>query len=164
MEKHFRQVGVSAEAVHEVLVEGGQKDHFEYTAGAIKTKTLRRMGHPFARNGNAARGIVGSQSKLKSFGKAKGQIHGRGVRPLPINIQTGKLRASFYRTNVKGKDLVVKMGFRMPYARFVLSPTGTKKMIARGFYSNGGQFGIIKKRHKFRLAVAKKVYRETIKK
>jgi hypothetical protein len=51
----------------------------------------------------------------------------------------------------------VWMGFRSPHAKYVLSPTGTKKMIYRGFYSrskNGGvrDMGIIAQRHRARSA------------
>jgi hypothetical protein len=152
MEKHFAQVGITAKEVHKVLVDGGQEDHFEFTKGQVKEKTLRAMGHPFAREGNASRG-----NQNRKLGR-------RSIAALPINEQTGALRQSFRRHDVGGKDLVTRMSFDTPYAKFVLSPTGTRKMIARGFYTSGGKLGIIRKRHKLRLAVAKKVYRQSIKK
>jgi hypothetical protein len=152
MEKHFAQVGITAKEVHKVLVDGGEQDHFEFTQGQIKERTLRAMGHPFAREGNASRG-----NQNRKHGR-------RSVAALPINEQTGALRRSFHRHDLNDKDLVTRMGFEVPYAKFVLSPTGTKNMIARGFYTSGGKLGIIRKRHRLRLAVAKKVYRQSIKK
>jgi hypothetical protein len=152
MEKHFAQVGITAKAVHKVLVDGGEEDHFEFTKGQTKTRTLRAMGHPYAREGNASRG-----NRNKSLGH-------RSIPALPINEQTGDLRRSFRRVDTNNRDLVTKMGFNVPYAKFVLSPTGTSKMVARDFYTSGGKLGIIRKRHRLRLAVAKKVYRQSIKK
>jgi hypothetical protein len=134
------------------------------------------MGHPFAREGSAARGIKGKdkQAKFKGYGKrysfqstnkqgnvvsqSQTQVKAKGkVNPLPINKQTGELRRSFFKTKYGGKDRVVWMGFRSPHAKYVLSPTGTKHMIYRGFYSrskNGGvrDMGIIAQRHRARSA------------
>jgi hypothetical protein len=156
MEKRFKQVGITAETVHAELYTGGKSDHFEFTDGKITTKDLKAAGHPFARQGQAQRG---NQTKKQLGGK-----RGFRVNLLPINEQTGNLRRSYFETKPTGKDKVVRMGFRIRYAKFVLSPTGTRKMVARGFYSSGGKAGIIRKRHKLRLAVAKKLYRQLIKK
>lgn len=156
MEKRFAQVGITAKTVHKELYDGGKDDHFEFTGGQIKTSELRAAGHPFAREGLAQRG---NQTSKRLAGK-----RGFRVNLLPINEQTGALRGSYFETPPQGKDQVVKMGFRIRYARFVLSPTGTRKMVARGFYSSGGKQGIIRKRHKLRLAVARKLYRQLIRK
>ncbi|NBW10348.1 MAG: hypothetical protein EBR82_20195 [Caulobacteraceae bacterium] len=156
MEKRFANVGLTAKAVHEVLYHGGRRDHFEFTAGKIKTAELKAAGHPFARQGIAQRG---NKSGMKLGGKK-----GLRVNLLPINEQTRGLRRSFYSTGPAGADQVVKMGFRIRYAKFVLSPTGTSRMVARGFYSAGGKSGAIRMRHRLRLAVARKLYRQLIKK
>jgi len=161
MEKRFAQVGITAEAVHRVLWEGGEEDHQAYTSGTISTRQLRSMGHPFAREGKAARNAI--------QGKRRGSVQrtikkGRRVNGLPINKPTGRLQRSFESIQTNDRDKTVKMFFKAPYAKYVLSPTGTSKMIARGFYTSGGKMGIIRKRHGLRKAVAKKIYRQSIKK
>jgi hypothetical protein len=167
MEKRLAQVGITADAVHKVLWEGGEDDHFDTTDGGLSKKDLKRIGHPYARNGLSQRGITKNAKSVAgrtSIASGMKQVRGRSVAALPINRQTGKLRRSFFVIGPSGKDKTVQMGFRAPYAKYVLSPTGTQRMISRGFYSSGGKIGIIKKRHKLRLAVAKKVYRQSIKK
>jgi hypothetical protein len=166
-------------AAHEELVGQGQNDHNAYTGGGLSKKALRAMGHPFARSApgsSAARNIKGAdkQKKFKGYGKryafqstnkqgkvvtqSKTQVGAKGkVSPLPINKQTGELRRTFFKTKYGGKDKVVWMGFRAPHAKYVLSPTGTKKMIYRGFYSKsrnstGRDVGIIAQRHRARSA------------
>jgi len=156
MEARFKQVRLTATTVHKELYEGGARDHMEFTAGQIKERDLRAAGHPFARQGNAQRG---NQTTKRLGGK-----RGLRVNGLPINVQTGRLRDSFYQTRPMGINKVVRMGFRAPYAKYVLSPTGTRYMIARGFYTSGGKLGAVRMRHRLRLAVAKKIYRAMIKK
>lgn len=173
----FNAMHKTHESVHEELVGQGQNDHNAYTGGGLSKKTLRAMGHPFAREGSAGRGIKdkAKQKKFAGYGRryafqatdkngkvvtqTKTQVQARGkVNPLPINKQTGELRRSFFRTKYGGKDRVVWMGFRSKHAKYVLSPTGTKKMIYRGFYSRSKastsvrDMGIIAQRHRARSA------------
>ena len=155
-EAMLSRVKIGADTVHKLLTDGGQEDHFEFTDGGTSTKTLRKMGHPYGRTAGGQRGNLN-----KKVGKAK-------VNPLPINKQTGRLRSSFYRSDIGGKDKVTRMGFRVPYARFVLRPGGTRKMIDRKFYSLGGAktgpaTGIIRKRFRQRLIIARNVYKRTVK-
>jgi len=155
-EAMLSRVKIGADTVHKLLTDGGQEDHFEFTDGGTSTKTLRKMGHPFGRTAGGARGNTN-----KTLGRRK-------VPVLPINNQTGRLRSSFYRSDIGGKDKVTRMGFRVPYARFVLRPGGTRKMIDRKFYSLGGAktgpaTGIIRKRFRQRLIIARNVYRKTVK-
>jgi hypothetical protein len=155
-EKRLANVKLSAEKVHEILTDGGEQDHFEFTDGGTSTKTLRQMGHPYGRTAGGARGNTN-----KKLGRRK-------VPVLPINNQTGRLRSSFYRSDIGGADKVTRMGFRVHYARFVLRPGGTRKMIDRKFYSLGGAktgpaTGIIRKRFRQRLIIARNVYRKTVK-
>jgi hypothetical protein len=145
--------------VHRELVRGGAGDASESTGGSLTTAQLRRMGHPFGRtsgpgSGTLGRGIQGKKSRFKGAGQ-KGQVTAKGVvQPLPINNQTGKLRDSFFLNGPTGRNQVYDMGFAAPYAKFVLSPTGTTKMVARGY------FEFIKKRHRARSAAAIKVVRD----
>jgi hypothetical protein len=175
-QRRFDAMHLTHVKAHEELVGQGQNDHNAYTGGGLSKKTLRSMGHPFAREGSADRGIKdkAKQKKFAGYGRryafqatdkngkvvtqTKTQVQARGkVSPLPINKQTGELRRSFFKTNQAGKDRVVWMGFRSKHAKFVLSPTGTKKMIYRGFYSKsrnatGLDVGIIARRHRARSA------------
>jgi hypothetical protein len=161
-EKMLERVKIGAETVHQLLTDGGEEDHFEFTAGGTSTKDLRRMGHPYGRTAATSKNKTGQRGNLnKKMGKAK-------VNPLPINKQTGRLRSSFYRSDIGGKDKVTRMGFRVPYARFVLRPGGTRKMIDRKFYSlgsakTGPATGIIRKQFRKRLSIARAVYRRSIK-
>ncbi len=175
MQKRFA-VGVqSMHGAHKELIKGGKEDHAQYTSGRVPTKTLRAMGHPFGRkvSGDERTGVRGIregymtretksgrfQSRLSRHAKAKGNSISKGVlNPLPINKQTGKLRASFFQTPPTGADLRVDMGYASPYAAYVLSPTGTHRMVARGFYSVRPNnpplagLGIVAKRHRARKA------------
>lgn len=205
----FDKMALGQKEVFEELVFQGRTDHFSFTSGSLNERSLRDMGHPFARSGSAGRGIkdkakqakyagagvtsatgafkehtvAGSASngaKVTGLAQRKGggyyrkfarvktgqvsavtksQVSKKGtVNPLPINVQSGELRRSFMQTKRGGKDLVVWMGFRSKHAKFVLSPTGTSKMIYRGFYSRSKNstsvrdMGIIAQRHRARSA------------
>lgn len=172
--QRFLAVQHSHREAHLALVAESHSDHLEFTHGGVSTKQLRQMGHPFARSGAGARGIVKATaaignsyvgSSLKKGGgykfrkqsqiqKAKGK---QVLSPLPINLQKGSLRKSLFKTPPAGADHVVYIGFAARHARFVLSPKGTRKMIARGFYSvragaSGADMGIIARRHKARVS------------
>ncbi|HLO97251.1 MAG TPA: hypothetical protein VK171_01540 [Fimbriimonas sp.] len=172
-QRRFDAMALTQVKAHEELVQQGENDHKAYVLGGISSKALKAMGHPFARQGSAARGIVKNKKQFKSYGNTytfqsttkrgvavqrKQQITRGKVDPLPINRQTGKLRSSYYRTRYRGKDKVVWMGFKSKHASAVLSPTGTKHMIYRGFYSrsknttNPRDLGIIARRHRARSA------------
>jgi hypothetical protein len=158
-EARFRKVAVTMELAHTELVRGGKRDAAEATSGSITTAKLRAMGHPFGRVGGQGsatigRGIQGAKGRFKGTG-GKGQVTAKGVvQPLPINDQTGDLRKSFFLDGPTGKNMVYDMGFAASYAKYVLSPTGTKAMVPRGY------FEFIKKRHKARKAAAIKVVRD----
>lgn len=154
----FARMNLLQRNVHKELVSQAQKDYAGGTGGGVSTKSLKDMGHPFAREGNAARGIVKNKGKYRSYGKSYGkkrQVSRGIIQPLPINKQTGKLRSSFKRY---GSFEITYMGFAAPYAKYVLSPTGTKKMIARGFYSKRAgsiaDLGWLAKRHRARAQAA----------
>jgi hypothetical protein len=155
-EKRLEKVILGAHQVHKLLSDGGKEDHFEFTDGGISTKELRRMGHPYGRTAGGQRGNINKKIKR------------RKILPLPINKQKGDLRASFYKKDKNGRDRVSRMGFSAPYAKYLLRPGGTWKMIDRKFYSIGGAksgmaTGIIRKRFNQRLIIAKRVYKKTIK-
>jgi hypothetical protein len=149
---HVRSMGDA----HKELWRGGVQDHAQLTSGRVSTDTLRDMGHPFGRKDGAGsesgiRGIAKGKHSLNDFQKRKGNTIRKGVLArLPINKQTGNLRRSFFNTPEIGADKTVDMGFDIPYARHVLSPTGTSRMVNREFYSSPGGLGEIAKRHKAR--------------
>lgn len=169
--RKFARMELLQKNVHKELLSESQKDYAIGSGGGVSTKSLRAMGHPFAREGSAARGIVKNRGKFQTAGKTyrttftkKGgqvgtknlaQVRRGIIQPLPINKQTGKLRSSFKRY---GTFETTFMGFFAPYAKYVLSPTGTKKMIARGFYSKRAgsiqDLGWLAKRHRARAQAA----------
>jgi len=175
--RRFAGVRLTMQKMHKVAYEGGREDHLDYSDGSVSTKQLRAMGHPFGRLGGAGtnsggRGIVKNRGQFKGAGGylatsgvktstgygfktgVKSVVSGGGkIRSLPINRQTGKMRTSLQLAGPSGPNQVVRIGFNAPYAKYVLSPTGTSKMIARGFYSNGASvanLGVIAKAHRAR--------------
>lgn len=161
MKKRIGTQQVSMRDAHRLLWKGGVEDHAKLTTGAVSTKQLRQMGHPFGRkvSGDVSTGVRGIQNggSIGSRQRKKGNMVRKGVlMPLPINKQTGKLRRSFNKTPETGPDLTVDMGFKVPYSRFVLSPVGTRYMTTRGFYSVGkstAALGAVAKRHRARKSV-----------
>ncbi|MBS1725363.1 MAG: hypothetical protein JST51_01485 [Armatimonadetes bacterium] len=172
-QQRFQTMKLFQESAHRELVDRGAEDHIEFVQGGISEKMLASMGHPFAREGSAARGIVGDKKKFAGAGKLFSvsytdrhgnwrkkkiaQVSAKGiVNPLPINVQTGELRRSFFKSGPTGQQHLVRMGFRSPHASEVLNPKGTKFMIYRGFYSktlrakSTSDLGIIARRHRAR--------------
>lgn len=111
------------------LIEQARADAVTLTSGSVSTEALAQMGHPFGRS--AAR--TGRPGRM------------RGSLPrLPINLQTGELQRSlrlFRRFDSRG--LTYSLQFTSPHA-VVLSPGGTSRMVARGFWAE------MHKRHKGR--------------
>lgn len=156
MKKRAAAVLYGMGQAHRDLYQGGRDDHAQYTSGRVSTAQLRAMGHPFGRK--VTGGVRGVQNgatnrSLSGHAKRKGNQIRRGkLRRLPINRQTGGLRRSFFQTVEQGPDRTVEMGFRAPYAAYVLGPKGTRKMVARGFYTLDTAPGIVAQRHKARKA------------
>lgn len=170
MDRRVTRMVSSIRQMHNELVLGGVRDHASLTSGGVSTRRLRQMGHPFGRQrsqdrSTGVRGVVKGPRVLFGQEKRRNRLRKGVLMPLPINKQTGRLRRSFWRTGPIGADRRVDMGFRAPYAKYVLSPEGTQKMVARGFHSHGsgiGQLGAISKRHRARmqgaLAAARRKY------
>jgi len=92
-------------------------------SGTVTTAELRRMNHPFGRLPSA---------------------RPRGYLPtLPINEQSGTLLASMRVNRVRLADgsWSREIGFTAPYAKYVLNPDGTKRMIPRGFWEAAQALG-----------------------
>src|SRR5690349_15088395 len=114
--KRFARVLADMEIEHEKLVSEMKYEAVELTSGTVSTATLRRLGHPFAR---------------RPSGRKRGRL-----KALPINKQSGRLRAGFRRVRVPaiGGKISYDLTNKVPYAKYVLSLGGTTKMISRGFW------------------------------
>lgn len=158
----FEAVKRDINKVHKMLAEDGEEDFEDLTVGGVNSKTLKAMGHPFGRlrSGNAStggRGIKGGGKRFKGSG-IKGQINAKGVlRPLPINRQTGRLRAGIQLVGPIGSRKEYRLFSTAPYAQFVLRPGGTRFMVDRGLL---GRNGMLRKRHKARIAAYVDVVRK----
>lgn len=99
-------------------------------SGNISTKQLTDAGHPFARRNRLSSGRL-RRGRTREIRQARKNI-GR-IAKLPINRQTGALQRSM-EIRVKSTKDSWKLFFYTdhPHA-VVLTPQGTRYMIARGF-------------------------------
>jgi len=106
------------------------EDGLKLLSGTKTAKELAEMGNPFGRragtNGQIGRQrrILGSRSMLSV---------------LPINVRTDRLRQGL-RLNQRnqGSQQVFVMSISralVPYAKFILNPSGTVKMVTRPFWA-----------------------------
>lgn len=109
---------------HAQLAKDMGEKAVDLTSGRISSKTLKLMGHPFGR-GKGRRA-------LKGGGRAT-NIGGR-VSLLPINRQTGRLSNSLRVFKRQTVPQTFILQFMAPHAKFVLSLTGTRRMVPRGFW------------------------------
>lgn len=175
-QRKFLKMELNQRNVHKELMARAEKDYALGTGGGVSEKALAQMGHPFAREGSAARGIVKNKTRFKTGGRSyrtvrskkgggskvtqRSQVRNGIIQPLPINKQTGELRRSFKR---RGTFEVTYMGFTAPHAKYILSPQGTKRMVARGFYSkrqSQTDLGWIARRHRARAGAAIRALRQ----
>jgi hypothetical protein len=122
--RRFRLTWQSWQIEHRRMAELLYGDMQKRTSGRVSTATLRRLGHPFSRA--KARGFKGGVS---------GRVKAMGVPKLPINRQTGRLQQSLRMTKVSGGIQSYRLEFMAPHARYVLAQRGTRKMVARGFWT-----------------------------
>jgi hypothetical protein len=101
---------------HEKMTKEMRSEAIGLTSGTVRTSTLRKLSHPFGR-------------------RASGRKRGR-LPVLPINAQSGRLRAGFVRVKVPGGSGKIHYDLtnKAPYAKYVLSLGGTTKMVSRGFW------------------------------
>ena len=107
-----------------------------YTRGNTSSKTLVRLGHPFGRGATPLDRTPTGLMRGANPAKAK-KLTGRARIPLlPINRQTGKLRRGMYlrKTFYPGALQAFALGSDVPYAKYILHPAGTRKMIGRGIF------------------------------
>lgn len=111
----FARIQADLEIEHEALAKDMKSEAIGLTSGTVSTSTLERLGHPFGR-------------------RASGRKRGR-LPTLPINKQSGKLRAGFriYKISLQGITHRDVMNI-VPYAKYVLAIGGSTRVVARGFY------------------------------
>lgn len=145
----FEGIKHDIHAVHKMMATDGKEDFSELTSGAVSTKTLRAMGHPFGRlvSGDISTGGRGVRNRQK-FAQ---HLTRRGALPLlPINKQTGKLHGAITLIGPTGPNFRYDLFSNVRDGRqFVLKPGGTSKMVGRGLL---GQWGMLRKRHRARRA------------
>lgn len=158
-QKRRAQMGVRLmrEAALSMLRDSVQDAH-RLSSGGIKTKDLRRMGHPYGRRAATERqrvkGTWGRQRAIKGTRER--------LPPLPINVQTGRLKQSI-RTAVTETQrgagervvlwrVVYDEGLA-PYGKFIARPGGTRTMVARPIRRATTDLAI---RRKIRLKEAKR--------
>ncbi len=141
----FQKMEYDMTKIHMEIVRGGREDLYNLTAGSITTKQLRAMGHPFGRGLSSKSSTASGLMRGNRAGRRSKQFTGkRFVNPLPINKQSGQLRRGIFMHRTSGGTLSYEVGSAAPYEPYILSPSGTTKMVGRGI------FGVIKQRHKTR--------------
>ena len=116
---------------HRELANDMYKEGFKLLSGDIKQRDLDAMGHPFGRR-DTPDGKPGRQRRVKGL---------KTLMPtLPINYQSGKLRDALRlsQRNQGEKQVFVLQVLKSlaPYARYILSPSGTTKMVTRPFWAS----------------------------
>ena len=139
--------------------EGYWKDMRPNLAGRVSSEELRRAGHPYGRGQNAKENYTNAGNVLK-----------RGKVPrLPINRQSGRLAMSLRLRRAGRSVWDLGIGTAVPYARFILHPAGTKKMVGRGLMgwrkvNASYPAGLVERRQRLRTAAARDALRRSHKK
>jgi hypothetical protein len=130
---------------HADIAKRSLGDMSELTRGGISSKTLRRLGHPYGRGASAAVRTPTGLMRGADPKKAKSSMGRRTVPLLPINRQSGKLRAGMYlrKTSSPGALQAFALGSDVKYAKYILHPAGTKRMVGRGIFG-GKMIGFTK--------------------
>lgn len=124
------QRGLDFRQAFELMAFEGYQDHRDLTSGTVSSKRLRELGNPFGW-GPKKMGRTATEGQMRSgFRPTRGK-----VQKLPINVQSGRLRSSIRVLTIRrgGVALTVRVSIGAPYAKYVLSRTGTVKMVPRGF-------------------------------
>ncbi|RYZ93555.1 MAG: hypothetical protein EOP06_00505 [Proteobacteria bacterium] len=129
--RRFQHVADKAARLHSEMVRELVDEAEKLTSGKTKTKELRRLGHPFGRKAGWKSTYNPHTGKWRTTGGRK-----RGKLPtMPINRQTGTLQDGFIirRRPKQGKGQEWSFRNKAPYAKHILSPGGTVKMVTRPF-------------------------------
>lgn len=134
--KRFSTMKMTMAQGHAEIAKRGLADMAELTRGSISKKTLARLGHPYGRGASPAQRTPTGLMRGGNAAKNK-KLTGRARIPLlPINRQSGKLRQGMYlrKTSSPGAIQSFVLGSDVPYAKYILHPAGTKKMVGRGIF------------------------------
>lgn len=145
--RRFKRLGDDIQAAYQVLPEEGRNDLLQLTSGHVSSKTLAKMGHPYARK--TAASAIGATKDPARRGVSKGYakrnaLKGKALRAaaplLPINRQKGKLTRSvkITRRPAAGKGLRYSVGFDRAKAKgsiYAVLPDGTRKVVPRGLWT-----------------------------
>lgn len=153
-ESRFAKVKNTLDNVSRIMAREGYADLKELTEGGLSKKVTR---------GAFARGLSPAQNMVNAGNVARRPKMKARIPLRPINKQSGKLHRSI-RVAQSGK-YSFDVSVSTPYAKYILHPAGTKKMVGRGVMSwrNVGNYGVtgeLEKRHRarvkgYRLAVQK---------
>jgi len=109
---HWKQM---VQIEHKALVEEMTEEMKQLVQGTVTTEELTKLGHPFGR---------------RQGGRKRGRIPN-----LPINKQSGDLLRSFVLPVQRTANVISYLAqFTIPYAKYVLNPSGTRKMVGRGYW------------------------------
>lgn len=132
--KRFGLVSRAIRVEHKKLVHTVADRMVDMASGRISTKELARRGHPFGRK----KGRI--TMTVKSAATANQRFRAHKTRPvvptplMPINRQSGELiRSLRIIPEHGGAQQSYRVQFTSPHA-VVLSPGGTKNMVARGYW------------------------------
>ena len=120
VQKRIESMGANVIEAHREVVALTYDFARQRVSGATKTKQLRKENHPFG----------------YGFTTPKGKRR-RSRKPLPINVQSGRMRSSLkLGTKGLGPRYVYSINFKgaPEYVKYVLSDDGTKKMRPRGYW------------------------------
>lgn len=132
--RRFANAKRSMTVANRELAKAMQGHAIRLTSGNVSTETLRKLGHPFARQGPGVNDTIPMRSGGR---KRRVRVTVRGVAPLlPINKQTGRLQRSLRIIPVKDE---FRLQFTAPYARYALAPT--KFIVNRNFWPSMRRLG-----------------------
>lgn len=124
---------------HQRLANDCYVEAHKLTGGKITTRILRAMGSPFGRRAGSS-SIIGT--KRTTLARQRGIKNSRMRLPtLPINRQSGKLQDAIRLTRRGGTGKVTQtyilqvLRNMAPYAKYILSLSGTVKMVTRPFWA-----------------------------
>lgn len=113
--KRLNSMKATIEQSVRMMEKQGLQDAIELTSGLLGKSITK---------GQYARG------RMPKASTPTGRLRGR-LPLLPINIQTGRLRKSMRSRKFKRLGFEV-LSNSVPYAKFILADSGTRKMVARG--------------------------------
>lgn len=116
--KRFEALALDRKRGHRELANRGFEDAGELTSGILSPKETR---------GAFARGA--SRASRSDFGLKR-----LGIPNLPINKQSGTLHGGFKLIDSGRGAQSFDLFNTAPYQQYILSPSGTKFMVARGYF------------------------------